>query len=183
MTIRSLLFVAPLLLVACATAPVPPGDSTNGGRVGLTQHYEGELFAADYPMGWAVEEDKHVITDRYESTGTAFTAPGEPTTLNEAFFQVALLPACPDLVEPETVTENGTVYQVSHWSEGAAGTFYRGMSATTELKNKKQCAVITAYMSSCNLGDACEEGHTQAVDTERFDALFSMMLQSIIFRP
>ncbi len=179
MNTRSLLLALPLVLFAC-TAPVTPlpEPSSDGGRVGLTQHHDNDDFTVDFPSGWSMVEDKHVLTDRYEATGTAFIAPAEETTLAEALFQVAEIPGCPELVDADTVTENGVPWNVSNWSEGAAGTLYRGMSATTERANGL-CTVVTGYTKSCNLGDACAPGHTTPFDQDKFDAIFSMMLQSL----
>lgn len=162
------LFVLPLFLVACATAP-STGEpcSSSAPKASLETYRDEDIgFTIEVPTDWTVVRRDHVVTDTYEATGTAFEYPAgrDRTTLYDAKVHIAALPTCPAQDGGEMEDINGILFTRMRWSGVGAGNLYAGETYAKDIGGR--CIVATLYTHSCNLGPDCDADHRSPGDLE-----------------
>ena len=190
MRLSPIALILPLVLLGCTSTPTGPASSASSSSVAVSSaasssavgHYEnpGIGYSIEVAAGWTVQEDKQVVTEDYQATGTAFVATAETrTTLSEAYFHVSQVATCPSLTKTTPVTIAGKTFQRATWSGVGAGNLYEGVSYFGA--KDAGCLLMTGYLHSCNLGADCGENHSAPFDKAAYISKFDAMAKSVQF--
>lgn len=165
-----------VLLLACGQAP----QNAPGGGLPSVYKDPDNLFSIRYPDGWTVKRNHHLVSQHYETDGTAILAPIDKTknTLYEGIFHVATMDECPVIDNAKSVDIHGTMFLHSTWDEAAAGNRYEGETYTSQRKNN--CVVVTLFAHSCNLSsEDCGPTNPEKYDRVALFGTLHQMMESL----
>jgi len=132
-------------------------------------------FSISYPATWKIKDADTVNTRDYNASGVSFVFSANAThsQLLNAKFHIAKEQTCPPISDTTSVTINRVTFKKSNWSDVGAGNLYEGVTYFTQKDGS--CYLLSGYMHSCNLQDACPEDHRKAFDKQLLLAIFEQM--------